>query len=126
MRPEYIRLASLQGAITIIGACLTSMIVTPPAAKSLLFGSCIALTSTLFLAWRFRQGARGGNLDAASALRQAYRTEIERFVWTGAMLAVGFGALKLAPLWMLAGFVTGQAAWLLLPIWMKLRSKNDN
>ena len=42
------------------------------------------------------------------------------------MLGVGFGLLKLAPLWLLAGFVVGQAAWLLLPIWMKLRTKNDN
>lgn len=42
------------------------------------------------------------------------------------MLGAGFGLLKLAPLWMLAGFVVGQSAWLLLPIWMKLRSQNDN
>lgn len=126
MRPEYIRLVWLQGAITIIGAFFTYIFVTPPASKSLVFGSLIALMSTLFLAWRLRQGECKEGLGAEWALHQAYRTAIERFVWTAVMLGVGFGLLKLAPLWLLAGFVVGQAAWLLLPIWMKLRTKNDN
>jgi len=126
MRPDYIRLVSFQGAITIIGALLTYLIVSPPAAKSLVYGSCIALISTLFLAWRFKQGEHRENLGAEWSLRQAYRAAIERFMWTAIMLAMGFGLLKLAPLWMLAGFVAGQAAWLLIPIWMKLRTQNDN
>ena len=126
MQPEYFRLVLLQGAVTAVGAVLAYLIVTPPAAKSLVYGSCIALMSTLFLAWRFRQGERRESLGAEWALRQAYRTAIERFVWTVVMLAVGFKLLKLAPLWMLAGFVVGQAAWLLLPIWMKLRTQHDN
>lgn len=126
MRPEYIRLVWLQGAITIIGASFTYIFVTPPAAKSLVFGSIIALVSTLFLAWRLKQGECKENLNVEWALRQAYRTAIERYVWTAVMLGVGFGLLKLAPLWMLAGFVVGQAAWLLIPIWMKLRTQNDN
>ena len=126
MRPEYIRLVWLQGAITVIGAIFTYLIVTPPAAKSLVYGCCVALISTLFLAWRFKQGEHQGSLGAEWAMRQAYRTAIERYVWTAVMLAVGFKLLKLAPLWMLAGFVVGQAAWLLVPIWMKLRTQNDN
>jgi hypothetical protein len=119
MRPEYIRLICLQGAIAVIGAIFTYLVVTLPVAKSLVFGNCIALVSTLFLAWRFKQGEQRENLGAEWALRQAYRTAIERYVWTAVMLAVGFKLLKLAPLWMLAGFVAGQAAWLLIPIWMK-------
>ena len=126
MRPEYLRLVCLQGAITVIGAIFTYLVVTPPAAKSLVYGSCIALVSTMFLAWRLKQGEHQESLGAEWALRQAYRTAIERFVWVAIMLAVGFKLLKLAPLWMLAGFVVGQAAWLLLPIWMKLRTQNDN
>jgi hypothetical protein len=122
MRPEYIRLVWLQGAIAIIGATFTYLFVTPLAAKSLVYGSCIAMVSTLLLAWRFKQGEHQESLGAAWALRQAYRTAIERFVWAGIMLAVGFGLLKLAPLWMLAGFVVGQAAWLLIPIWMKFEN----
>jgi F0F1-type ATP synthase assembly protein I len=122
MRPEYIRLVCLQGAITIIGAIFTYLVVTPSAAKSLVYGSCIALSSTLFLVWRFKQGEHRESQGAERALRHAFRTEIERFVWTAIMLAVGFGLLKLAPLWMLAGFITGQAAWLLIPIWMKFEN----
>jgi len=122
MRPEYIRLVCLQGAITVIGAICTYLFVSPPAAKSLVYGSCIALMSTVFLAWRLRQGERQASLGAEWALRQAYRTAIERFVWVAVMLAVGFGLLKLAPLWVLAGFVVGQAAWLLIPIWMKFEN----
>ena len=126
MRPDYIRLVWIQGAITIIGALLTYLIVTPPAAKSLVYGSCVALVSTLLLALRFKQGEHRESLNAEWSLRQAYRTAIERFVWTAFMLAAGFGILKLAPLWILTGFVIGQVAWLLLPIWMKLRTQNDN
>jgi ATP synthase protein I len=126
MRPEYIRLILLQGAATITGAFITYTIVSPPAAKSLIYGSCVAMLSTLILAWKLKQGESGESLGAEWALRQAYRTEIQRFVWTSVMLAVGFGLLKLPPLWMLLGFVMGQVAWLLIPIWMKLRTKNDN
>ncbi len=122
MRPEYIRLFWFQIAITIIGALLTYIVVTLPAAESLLYGSCITLISTLFLAWRFKQGEHRESLGAEWCLRQAYRTAIERFAWVAIMLAVGFGVLKLAPLWMLAGFVVGQVAWLLIPIWMKFEN----
>lgn len=126
MRPEYIRLVWLQGALTVIGAIFAYLVVMPLAAKSLVYGGCIAMVSTLFLAWRLKQGERREGLGAEWVLRQAYRTAIERYVWTAVMLAVGFKLLKLAPLWMLAGFVVGQAAWLLIPIWMKLRTQNDN
>lgn len=126
MHPEYIRLVGLQGAITIIGAVLTYFVVTPLAAKSVAYGSCVTLVGTLLLAWRLRQGERRENPGAEWYLRQAYHTAIERFVWVAFMLAVGFGLLKLAPLWVLAGFVAGQAAWLAAPVLMKLRTQNDN
>jgi len=37
------------------------------------------------------------------------------------LLAIGFGLLKLAPLWLLAGFVSGQLAWLAVPVWISLK-----
>jgi F0F1-type ATP synthase assembly protein I len=58
-------------------------------------------------------------------LRHAYKTAIERFIWTIFLLLIGFKLLDLSPLWLLAGFVMGQAVWLLAPIWMKLRTQND-
>jgi Kef-type K+ transport system membrane component KefB len=117
----HFRLIRLQVAITIIGALFAYLLVTPPAAKSFAYGSCIALTSTLLLAWRLGRGHQE-NREAGRALRQAYRTAIERMAWTIIMLAVGFKVLKLLPLWLLAGFVAGQAAWLLLPVLAKLKS----
>jgi hypothetical protein len=126
MGPEYIRLVWAQATITIIGAALTFSLINQPAAKSVLYGSGIALVSTLFLALRLKQGNNNMNLGAEWALRQAYRTAIERYVWTGIMLGTGFGLLKLVPQWMLAGFVVVQSAWLLIPIWIKLRKQNDN
>ena len=122
VRPEYIRLVGLQGAITIAGAVLAYFVVTPLATKSVAYGSCVALLGTLLLAWRFRQGEGRENSDAAWYLRQAYRTAIERYVWVAFMLAAGFGLLKLAPLWVLAGFVAGQAAWLAVPVLMKFEN----
>jgi len=122
MRPKYIRLVGLQGVVTIIGAALAYFVVTPLAAKSVAYGSCVALSGTLLLAWRFRQGESRKNSDAAWYLRQAYRTAIERYVWVVFMLAAGFGLLKLAPLWVLAGFVAGQAAWLAVPVLMKFEN----
>ncbi len=122
VHPEYIRLVGLQGTLTIIGAALAYFVVTPLAAKSVAYGSCVALLGTLLLAWRLRQGESRKNFGAVWYLRQAYRTAIERFVWVTFMLAVGFGLLKLAPLWVLAGFVAGQAAWLAVPVLMKFEN----
>lgn len=123
---EYVRLVGLQGALTVIGAVFTYFVVTPLAAKSVVYGSCVALLGTFFLIWKFRQGEHKEHLGAEWYLRQAYRTAVERFVWVAAMLAAGFGLLKLAPLWLLTGFIAGQAAWLVIPVWMKLRTQDDN
>jgi F0F1-type ATP synthase assembly protein I len=111
----------LQCAITIIGATIVYWVVNPSAAKSLAYGSCIVLTSTMLLAWRAKSNSR----DAASAgkvLQLAYRTALERMAYTIAMLAVGFKLLNLAPFWMIAGFVAGQATWLMVPVWTRLKT----
>ena len=118
----YFRLIWLQGAITIIGTTFTYWMVSSLAAKSLVYGSGVTLLSTLFLAWRFQQGARQESMDAGKILQQAYRSALERFAWVAVMLGVGFKLLELAPLWLLAGFIAGQAAWLLLPAWMKFEN----
>ena len=125
MRPEYIRLVGLQCAIMIFGAILTYFVVTPLAARSVAYGSCVALVSALLLSWRLRQGERHENSGAEWCLRQAYRTATERFVVVIFLLASGFKLLELAPLWMLAGFVAGQSAWLVVPVWTRLRTQND-
>lgn len=120
-RPEHLRLAGLQGVMSLIGAVVAYAAVTPLAAKSVAFGGCVATIGTLFLAWRFALGARLEQFGAERVLGHAYRTAIERFVLAACLLAIGFKALKLLPLWLLAGFVFGQLAWLAVPMWMRLK-----
>ena len=79
------------------------------------------MAGTLFLAWRFAAGRRHGHLGAEGVLRHAYRTAMERFMLVVFLLAIGLGLLKLTPLWLLAGFVSGQLAWLVVPVWMRLK-----
>ncbi len=125
MRSEQVRLAWLQGAITILGAAVTYITVAAPlAAASVAFGGCVATIGTLFLVWRYVMGARREHLGAEWILRHAYRTALERFVLVACLLAAGMGVLRLAPAWVLAGFVCGQLAWLAVPVWMRLKKQN--
>jgi hypothetical protein len=84
------------------------------------------LIGALYLAWRLKQGERQLDDSAEQVLRNAYKTAIERFVWAALMLALGFKFLELTPLWLLAGFVVGQVAWLFVPVWIRLRTQNDD
>jgi len=49
---------------------------------------------------------------------------MERFVLVAGLLAMGMGILKLAPAFVVAGFVSGQLAWLAVPVWMRLKKQN--
>ncbi|MBI4937993.1 MAG: ATP synthase subunit I [Nitrosomonadales bacterium] len=119
MRIEYIRLAGLQCAITITGSAFAYFVATQQAAVSAAYGGSVALVSALWLSLRLGQSERQGS-GAEKCLRHAYRAAAERFVGVLILLALGF-RLQLAPLWILSGFVAGQAAWLLAPVW-KCRS----
>lgn len=123
MSPEQIRLAGLQGVITIISASVAYVASTPLVAKSVAFGSCVAMLGTLLLVWRFATGARHEAEGAGRVLRDAYRTALERFVLMACLLAIGFKLLALVPLWVLVGFVIGQMAWLIVPAWIRLRTQ---
>ena len=120
MRVEFARLVILQLVIIIVGATLAYIVADLPVVKSIVYGNVVALIGSLLLAWRYGQGKRQS--EAAWVLRHAYKTAIERFVWTIFLLALGFKLLALSPFWLIVGFVMGQAAWLLAPIWMKLRT----
>jgi len=124
MRLEHIKLAGLQGAITIIATGIVYLLRTPLAAQSVAFGCGVALCGTLYLGWKFVQGQKVAERGAAWAMRQAYATAVGRFALMAALLAMGMGYLKLAPLWVLAGLIGGQSAWLAVPVWMRLTSLN--
>jgi len=123
MRIEFVRLIGIQSAIVITGTAITYNVADLLAMKSFAYGSIVAVITVMLLAWRYKQGLR--LTGAEWVLRQAYKTAIERFFWAIILLVLGFKLLELSPLWLLAGFVVGQAAWLLAPIWMRLRTQND-
>jgi len=127
MRIEYIRLAGLQCVILITGSTLAYLVVTHLAAGSVAYGSCVALVSTLWLSMRLGQTEHhDGSGAEKKILRHAYRTALERYAVVLLLLALGFKLLQLAPFWVLAGFVAGQSAWLLVPVWkISLRMQND-
>jgi len=122
MRFDSFQIIWTQVFITVVGAFILYFAVHTFAAKALMYGGIITIISTVFMTWRFRQGENQKNMSPEWALRQAYKTAVERFIWALVMLVVGFKFLELPPIWILAGFVVGQAAWLLLPIWIKLRT----
>lgn len=126
MRSDFARLLSIIGAVVIIGSITIYLVVDFPAAKSFAYGSTIAMIGTMLLAWRHWQAERCADVCAESVLRQAYRAAIERYIWAAVMLALGFKILELMPLWLVAGFVMGQAVSLFAPIWMRLRTQNDD
>jgi len=121
MISEKVRLAGLQSVITAAAAAVAYKYAAPIGIWSVAYGGGVAIFATLFLVWRHASGARLVQLGAGEVLRQAYRTAFERFMLVACFLAIGMGILELAPVWVLAGFVSGQAAWLAAPIWFKLK-----
>jgi len=122
IRPEFVRLLYIQCIVLVIAAFVTYKVADLSAAKSIIYGNLIVLISALFLTWRHGQQQHA---KAEWVLRQAYKTVIERFAVTILLLLIGLKLLELSPLWLIAGFVMGQAAWLLAPIWIRLRTQND-
>lgn len=123
MRTEFAKLIGLQVFIVFLAATVAYMVADSSAVKSIVYGNIVALISSLLLAWRHKQGQKLS--EPEWVLRHAYKTSIQRFIWTIFLFVIGFKLLELSPLWLLAGFVVGQAAWLLAPVWMRLRMQND-
>lgn len=82
-------------------------------ALAVLYGASAALLNTGLLLRRFKQGEHDYHCDAGRHLRSFYRSSLERYAVVGVYLAVGLGALHLAGLPMVLGFVIGQMAWVL-------------
>lgn len=122
MRTEYRRLVILQGVITIIVASIAYFMISPVAAKSVAYGGSVVMVSALFLEWRHRKGGKETQASAEWHLRYAYRAALERFIWVVVMLFLGFKFLNFEPAWLLIGFLGGQAAWLAVPIWMRVEN----
>ena len=73
-------------------------------------GGVIAMTHTLLLEWRRNCADSGRALSGGESLRLLYRTALERFLLVTLLFALALGVLKLDPLALIAGFITGQLA----------------
>jgi ATP synthase protein I len=73
-------------------------------------GGAIAIIQTLLLAWRRSCADSGRALSGGESLRLLYRTALERFVLVALLFALVLGVLKLDPLALIVGFITGQLA----------------
>jgi len=116
--------AGLQLVIIIVCAIPAFFVVNPLAAKAVAYGGLIAIANVLLLDWRMRWGERHLDKDAHWHFRQAFLSLLERMAVAVALFAAGIKLLQLAPPAMLTGFVLGQLAWIVAPLWVKLKSKN--
>lgn len=69
------------------------------------FGGGITVINLLLTNWHMRRAEREARADAALNLRILLRCSFERIVASVTLFAVGMIALKLPPLWLVAGFV---------------------
>ena len=103
----YARTAFFQVAMAAVGTVLTYAYMGEPAARAAWFGSLVALTNTLLLAWRMRAAAPTGS-SPGQELARLVRSSLERFFMVVLLIAAGLGWLKLMPAPLLLGFVLGQ------------------
>jgi ATP synthase protein I len=103
------RLLTLQVVFVAVAAAATLLRFGADIAGALIFGGSIAWVGTLILMWYGRRSERvGSNLARNASL--IYGSAITRFFMTLALFAVGIAWLRLAPLPLFLGFVTGVAA----------------
>lgn len=123
MSSENTRILGITVGIVVVSIAAAYLVVGAPSAKSYAYGSVVAIVGALILNWRHWQAKQRLDVNAEWVLQHAYKTAIERYLWAAVMLALGFKLLKLTPLFLLAGFVIGQIAWLFVSIWI---SKIEN
>ncbi len=102
----------LQSIATIIAALL-AFLIQAQAVRSVIYGSVVALLSSIYLLRRM-QRAESLALDAKESLRQVQQTAAVRFAMTAVLLALPLlhrHGFLYAGVWM--GFVAGQIVWLI-------------
>lgn len=78
-----------------------------------IFGGVIALVNTLLLRWSFERAELIAQNDAGQNIKLLYRTAAMRLFSTIGLFVIALGVLKLEPLPVLAGFISGLAAQLI-------------
>jgi len=98
--------------IVAISIGLASTVGLAPA-KASLFGGIMALLNTGLMILHEKRAADRAGDNAQRIIRHMYLCVVERLLLTLILFVVGLVALKLLPLYLLIGFITGQVAALL-------------
>ncbi len=99
--------------VILMVALIYAVLIDADSAAGAAFGGCIALANGWLLYWRYKRGAGHPHTDPGRHFRSFFASTMERLLMVAVLFAVGIGALQLAPLPLLLGFIAGQAALLI-------------
>ena len=109
----------LQMVITLVVAIIAcGMEETPQFILAVLSGGGVSVINGALLAWRMSRAALSPVQDAHHQLRTIYFYAAERFLVVVVLLGLCLATLKLSPLALLGGFVTGQAVLLVARLFL--------
>jgi ATP synthase protein I len=106
------RVAAAQAALALLGALAGAAVSGVAAGWAVMFGAGAALAPSLILLWRERQSMQHPEWDQHRLFKLFVRVGLERLFLLVALLAVGLGVMKLAPLPLLLGLLLAQLGWL--------------
>jgi len=120
LRHAVYRLALVQIALVVATALFFYLKQGSEFSLAALYGGAIPIVSTLMSAWRLTVATRilkgVAGEDALPGAIEFYKTAFFRIVLTIALLALGLGGLKLAPMALIIGFVAGQLGHFFVPL----------
>lgn len=93
---------------------------------AVLTGGGVSILNGVLLAWRMARAVKYTALDAHQQLRLLYFYAAERFMVVIAMLVIFMAVLKLSALWVLVGFIMGQAALIVSRLLLKFKTEGSN
>jgi len=106
------RVALAQAALALVGALTGGLFWGAQTGLAVLYGVLAALAVSLVLVWRERLSMRHPEWDQHQLFKLFIRVGLERLILLVALLALGLGVLKLAPLPLMLGLVLAQLGWL--------------
>jgi len=108
-----------QMAVTLVFAAIAySTKGAPQFALAVLSGGGVSVVNGALLAWRMSRAALSSVQNAHHQLRLMYFYAAERFMVVALLLGLCMAALKLSPLAVLSGFVTGQTVLLVARLFL--------
>jgi ATP synthase protein I len=106
------RVALAQAGLAPAAALLGGVLGGFGAGVAVLYGALVGLAVSAVLVWRERQSMRHPEWDQHRLFKLFIRAGLERLALLVALLVVGLGVLKLAPLPLLLGLLAAQLGWL--------------